>query len=85
MNLPKVKELGRDKTKKIKPREKGAVWLVDGFREHESQNTLGVEGEVARLALPSVQASWMEAFCRNFSAKWSSRSSLRISFSSHSS
>ena len=39
----------------------------------------------ARLVLPSVQASWMEAFCRNFSARWSSRSSRRISFSSHSS
>lgn len=46
----------------------------------------GEEGrEGVGRALPSVQASWMEAFCRNFSAKWSSRSSLRISFSSHSS
>ena len=45
----------------------------------------GEEGrEGVGRALPSVQASWMEAFCRNFSAKWSSRSSLRISFSSHS-
>ena len=41
--------------------------------------------EGAGRVIPSVQASWMEAFCRNFSARWSSRSNLRISFSSHSS
>ena len=78
----------REPKKQTKPTQAaGAVCvqvsacMCEHVRVSESQERRAGAGR----AVPSVQASWMEAFCRNFSARWSSRSSRRISFSSHSS